>query len=32
MPESFGKTMVAAYLEILHGERNVFIIRETEQF
>lgn len=30
MPESFGKRMVAAYLGILHGERNVFVIRETQ--
>lgn len=30
MPESFGKRKVAAYLGILHGERNVFVIRETQ--
>lgn len=30
MPESFGKKMVAAYLGMLHGERNVFAISETQ--
>lgn len=30
MPESFGKRRVPAFLDILHGERNVFVIRETQ--